>query len=555
MGSIRQLWIVIALVMCWSTESLGAEAKYPEKKVAATTKSENSDVNPKPAVADEKTAALLDRMESLEYVLAKEGVKKATGKGEAIAQIPNQPEAKSEVRFDWDGSAPKESRGKITLSNEALAPLLNTDTFEGIFNEGNWREDYAGCRLVTSEDKGMTTVRVAEGKSKTGFISMTLNAEGLPAEVVMMAPPELTRGAAASNLNMKVTWVKLGGKFLVSRITLLMGTTMIGEVIEEHKQSGKFTVIDKIIQKASPMGVIVVTTVTFLDWQLDTKIVNERVKEANDEVTNTQEANARSAKKEVRMPGGQELPQKRHQLIAEDFSLGVEDYVRKGVPSTDREWSSKDFLGAVKALSEIAREDVRKLPRAGSRTSGRLFERIISKRFLKDIEEAARSLDFARISVNMEYIEGLKQANLLYANASLKIGAAFDVEIIAIQSIILRIVPIMAEFGDRFIESLPAEKRTKNRIEGLQQMKAGYVEMVRGTILGLSDRQFVRPEETVKLAGALEEVLPRFFPHIANKPRSELVESLRKMADAELEPSIKSAIIAILKAVGEFKTE
>ncbi len=64
--------------------------------------------------------------------------------------------------------------------------------------------------------------------------------------------------------------------------------------------------------------------------------------------------------------------------VPSDRSLSVKAYLEAGVPPLDRPWGAAQFASAVAALREIARDGETLLPRAGSRTSGQVWARIIS---------------------------------------------------------------------------------------------------------------------------------------------------------------------------------
>src|SRR5262249_44777665 len=113
-------WVlVIACVFTGSTHLPAAEDGKPAgKKKTQKTDSE--------AVADAKTAALLDKIDALTYSLGAEGVKKASCEGEVTMQIPGQPRVKRQFRYLWDGNA-RNRKGKVTYAEaEGQAAACNS---------------------------------------------------------------------------------------------------------------------------------------------------------------------------------------------------------------------------------------------------------------------------------------------------------------------------------------------------------------------------------------------------------------------------------------------
>src|SRR4051812_17189288 len=63
---------------------------------------------------------------------------------------------------------------------------------------------------------------------------------------------------------------------------------------------------------------------------------------------------------------------------APDPSPAADAHVVYGVPPIDRPWTPKDHAAATAALRELLRTAPEELPRHGSPTSGRVFDKLIT---------------------------------------------------------------------------------------------------------------------------------------------------------------------------------
>src|SRR4051812_13257608 len=75
-----------------------------------------------------------------------------------------------------------------------------------------------------------------------------------------------------------------------------------------------------------------------------------------------------------------------------DHSLPAEEYIKLGVPTHDRPWLGSDMTRAAEALSDIAKDDARKLPRHQSERSGTVFARMISVQNLEIVKNRAYAI-------------------------------------------------------------------------------------------------------------------------------------------------------------------
>jgi hypothetical protein len=273
------LSLAICALFVFSSAAPAADEKKPAKKTIGVSKKATKADSKKPAkaeakgaaaVADEKTAALLDKSEGLMYLLEREGVRKASVTGESEIQPEGGQATKAGFKYEWDGTATP-PKGKVTPAEDAKAmkgQLPQADMLDDFFFRNEpWREQWAGCRLESSEEGGKTVIRAVEGKSKQGMTEAVLNADGLVEEMKGTAPGA-PPGKEAPKMNLKITWTKVGSKFAPAKMTLNSGAMTFLDVAVEYGKAGSLTVPVKFTQKSVLPPAT--TTTTFKDWQMET---------------------------------------------------------------------------------------------------------------------------------------------------------------------------------------------------------------------------------------------------------------------------------------------
>ncbi len=253
MSVITVLRAALVIAVIGGAVTLNAqERKGPEKRAKAASNAKESPMAGK-VVVDAGTAALLDRMSDQLYFVSKDGVRKASCAGEVLKEVPGQPPEKAAFRYDWDGTG-KAPAGKTTFSDPSLGAKLlkgGVQDLNGLFQEESpLREEYAGCKLVATKEGGKTRIHVAEGKSKLGYTDMVLNAEALPEEMTQAppTPPGVPANVRIPAATVKSAFVKLGERFGLSRMTMIMAGTPMADVAVEYTLVKKHHVPARVTQ-------------------------------------------------------------------------------------------------------------------------------------------------------------------------------------------------------------------------------------------------------------------------------------------------------------------
>jgi len=263
-SALRRLAFVVIGIVAVPAIAAGAETEKGSDKtvknaIGADVAKRAAQGKAAPATADAETAAILDRMDSLDYILPRAGVKKASCKGSVSIMMGPQRPVESDFTYEWD-AASKDGKGKFTFANASEVGRLNSfvpELIEGYFRSEPWREVFEGCRLEASKEDGKTVIKVVEGVNKRGIKTMTLGDQGY-VEAAKMSPPDMPQDIKA-----EFAVLKIGGYY--ARWKTSLG---FNQRSTEFVKVKTYTVPSKITSKELvPMATS--TTVTFTDWHLD----------------------------------------------------------------------------------------------------------------------------------------------------------------------------------------------------------------------------------------------------------------------------------------------
>lgn len=223
----------------------------------------------------------------------------------------------------------------------------------------------------------------------------------------------------------------------------------------------------------------------------------------------------------------------------EDRSLEPLACVERGLPAHDRTWSGSDFQTAADCLEAIARQDPGLLPRRASARSGAVFERMCA-----DDNVAAwrdRQLEAGvRIQTAGAMLTGVNRVMGVYVGA-MSADPALQDEAAHLAAYLLRMLPPVFDVADVIQASFdPADPDAPRRKAGLDRMRGGLATMIGGALEWLAARPGSAEEDRRCLAAALGDVYPAVRGRLTPTTEAELGARLRRLADAEPEPTIKA---------------
>lgn len=239
--------------------------------------------------------------------------------------------------------------------------------------------------------------------------------------------------------------------------------------------------------------------------------------------------------------------------IPPDKSLSVERYREMGMASPDRSWSIDDYLTAITVLNEVKRVE---LPREGSSSSSRVFERILVtyEQLLKRPEErfggrATKRLESDRFK-GFEALYSAREGDSLF----------FDLEMVEIRAAKLRAV----------LDAVPTRETVKERTkkirttEGIRadeasQMVREYEESLYGIemlvrrrfteLAALAAIEEMRTQARRLLAKRLAELAPQMGDFLRLEDLKLLAQTVRSAANAPHNDEVKGPLLDVAAAI------
>ena len=213
----------------------------------------------------------------------------------------------------------------------------------------------------------------------------------------------------------------------------------------------------------------------------------------------------------------------------EDKSLTPTEYVRLGLPSHDRDWVGNDMKIAADALAAIAKKDRTQLPRSESKTSGKVFARIISNDNLEMFKNKSVPVQ-QRLGSCVTHMDANRLILTTYLDA-FQNRAVSDRDMLDVLESTLRVSAVIMDIADEFLPLLDENDPSyPARMKGLDQMKRGLSTVASGAIVTLTESNSYRPKELKRFAGKLKDTLPRLFKILTKDTHEEFSLRLQGFA-------------------------
>ncbi len=275
------IWILLLLLfaaLLIRNQAAGGEPAKAENPPGKAPKAEAKEVK-----TDAKTAGHLDRSEELAYLLGKEGVKKASFKAAAMIKTPDYPEGvRCEFQYQWDGTKralQNPPEGTIILNIQLPKGLIDFLPEAGFFDSFflkkiSWKEEFAGCELVSNQEKGKTRIKVVNGKSKNEVSEILLNEDRMPEEIVekLYSKRVTKKISRIRGLKTSFSYVKFGNKFALFKKKVEDHLTDVDQTLAlavEYASVKSYHVPSRLTQTKSLPGGNAITTITIGDWKIE----------------------------------------------------------------------------------------------------------------------------------------------------------------------------------------------------------------------------------------------------------------------------------------------
>ena len=228
-----------------------------------------------------------------------------------------------------------------------------------------------------------------------------------------------------------------------------------------------------------------------------------------------------------------------------DTSLAVEEYIKLGMPSPEKAWTTVEFKSAVETLKKLQAAGT-PLPIFNSSKSGKLFDRFITDENQRLALTDKMTFD-QKLDVVMEFAQPGGQIVRVYA-LQLPI---MDREIVELVGQNLRISGQLA----MYIPTMIARKSPLNQVQrdGIVKMRTGICQQVNGVIMVLTDVKHCTEESRIRLCELMKEHLPNLLPEGDATTLSSAKASLTKLFDSEKTPAVKKAIDSVRIAIADIK--
>jgi hypothetical protein len=233
--------------------------------------------------------------------------------------------------------------------------------------------------------------------------------------------------------------------------------------------------------------------------------------------------------------------------VPPDRSFSVKAYLEAGMPPPDRPWGAAQFASAAAALREIARDGETLLPRAGSRTSGQVWARIISPDNWTAYGDPTR----AALQRFAEWLQAFQQFQAFTGLYSARSGppGAFDVEKVDLLLAFLRASIVGMRVAEEARPTVPAD--LPQRAEFMQmadQILNLAPSIVDASLQGLLNTDMFSLAQRVRLARELEKPVAELLPLVPAATRTAIATRLLTISNYRLPVSVQAAMAPLFIA-------
>jgi hypothetical protein len=213
-----------------------------------------------------------------------------------------------------------------------------------------------------------------------------------------------------------------------------------------------------------------------------------------------------------------------------DGSLTTEAYVKLGLPSPDRTWTSSELAKAAKVLAELSERDASQLPRAGSAKSGKVFSRITSEDNLKVLKSKLVPLP-VRVGFALQFLQASGSLSKTYSAALAQDQVSGD-ESTEVLGQNLRVGVEISSLSKEVLASLDKEDKTfEVRPGALKQVKSALGPITQKMIAQAVESKKLTPEHREKALVYIDRYLPEILRTLPPEIRQEAVAKLKGLSE------------------------
>ncbi len=208
-----------------------------------------------------------------------------------------------------------------------------------------------------------------------------------------------------------------------------------------------------------------------------------------------------------------------------DQSLTLKEYEKRGVPAvTKNAWSLNEFSTAINKLEELKSENPALLPLKGSKKSGALFEKLLSREIIKVLGDTTRSYA-DRVNSVMPYISSVSRLLNLYFDPG-QAKQLHSKEVLNIMDFYMDLMS--AVMGVTYMVIASPNSGIKSN-EGLEQARAGYNLFSHGLVATMGSESAYEKEDLIFFSKKLKLFLEKSWPWYDEKTRTELKANINSI--------------------------
>jgi hypothetical protein len=213
-----------------------------------------------------------------------------------------------------------------------------------------------------------------------------------------------------------------------------------------------------------------------------------------------------------------------------DLSLTVDEYLKLGIPSIEKRWSSSDLARAAKVLSDVAARDAAQLPRYGSPQSGNVFARMTSEQNLEQLQNKLFPVP-VRIGFALQFLHSATTLSKLYASAALqkKTDSEESAELLGFTLRTgVELKELSKEAASRFDATDP---KSADNQKNMKQMTSGLGPVLQAMFARAMESRTLSPEARTRMLTSIDETLPTLMPVLSPEVRTQLQKQLQAIRD------------------------
>jgi hypothetical protein len=234
-------------------------------------------------------------------------------------------------------------------------------------------------------------------------------------------------------------------------------------------------------------------------------------------------------------------------IFRKDLSLTEKEYTAKGMPDIRKAWSEQELIKAHVTLGSLRTRNFLTLPIKGSRKSGRVFSRIISRENLEFLDDPSKSLRDKAFEIQT-LANFLNEISEMYHD-NLKIEQYYSKEIMDIFVFEIYVREKMLELAEKIMNSKDPEDKAMS--SGRPAIVGGYVNLIRVLVREQEKTKSYPSGQLKRLSGAVLKSVRENLKYLDAESKRNLSAELRNTSEKIKSASAGKDIDEMLKYLSE----